>query len=40
MASRAHHGDTFWEVLGNVMPDWRARKSSLEFWEADLQRVD
>ena len=31
-----HHGDAFWEALGNVMPDWRERKASLKSWEADL----
>jgi predicted metal-dependent hydrolase len=30
-----HHGDAFWEVLGRIMPDWRARKLSLESWEAE-----
>ncbi|MEW6496401.1 MAG: type I restriction endonuclease, partial [Cyanobacteriota bacterium] len=31
-----HHGDTFWETLGSVMPDWRERKASLESWEPGL----
>ena len=31
-----HHGDAFWAALGNVMPDWRARKASLKSWEANL----
>ncbi|BAZ32263.1 hypothetical protein NIES4074_47650 [Cylindrospermum sp. NIES-4074] len=30
-----HHGEAFWEALGNVMPDWRARKLSLESWETE-----
>ena len=29
-----HHGDAFWETLGSVMPDWRERKASLDFWES------
>jgi hypothetical protein len=33
---RRHHGDAFWETLGNVMPDWRKRKASLESWEPGL----
>ncbi|MGB3205788.1 MAG: SprT family zinc-dependent metalloprotease [Crinalium sp.] len=33
-----HHGDAFWKTLGNVMPDWRARKCRLESWEANLRK--
>ncbi|MHC0067540.1 M48 family metallopeptidase [Nostoc sp. UIC 10890] len=28
-----NHGDSFWESLSCVMPNWRTRKAQLESWE-------
>ncbi|TDP77656.1 M48 family metallopeptidase [Bradymonas sediminis] len=33
-----HHDPAFWQVLGELMPDWEAAKEVLERWETDKFR--